>query len=286
MGLDVNSIQFLIEARLKGLQLGEVLTIGRQDLNVFPAKMVQLLETHGFPADAFRGEDPVLYAEPCFVSMGARKVDSMDVSSFEQATVLHDLNRPIGAELRQRYDVVYDGGTLEHIFNVPTALKNCMEMVRVGGSFFCHTGTNNLCGHGFYQFSPELFFRAFSRENGYEVQRMVAHAVGPYGTWYEVADPEEIRSRVELLTLFPVMLMLHAKRVADKPIFEQAPQQSDYTPRWEQSAGPNKYAPSRPPLSRTLPGLARLMNVLKNGLGVYWRHSLWNRKWFRPVKRP
>ncbi len=26
-----------------------------------------------------------------------------------------------------------DGGTLEHIFNVPVALKSYMEMVRVGG---------------------------------------------------------------------------------------------------------------------------------------------------------
>jgi hypothetical protein len=29
------------------------------------------------------------------------------------------------------------------------------------------TPANNQMGHGFYQFSPELFFRVFSQENGY-----------------------------------------------------------------------------------------------------------------------
>src|SRR5262249_39640930 len=145
-------------------------------------------EKHGFPAGAFKGGEKALHAEPCFLSLGARAVFSMDVSAFEGATFIHDLNQPVGDELKQRFDLVYDGGTLEHVFNFPTALKNCMEMVRVGGRFFMHTVTNNWCGHGFYQFSPELFFRALSRDNGYEVERMVVHRVG-YGGWYEVNDP-------------------------------------------------------------------------------------------------
>src|SRR6185503_5446286 len=169
MGLDINAVQFLIDARKRGAEFGEVLTLGRQDLNVYPAKMAQVLAAHGFSPALFQGGDKTLYAEPCFLSLGAKKVSSMDFSDFEGANFVHDLNKPVGQELKERFDLVYDGGTLEHVFNFPLALQNCMEMVKAGGHLFIHTGANGYCGHGFYQFSPELFYRALSPENGFEV---------------------------------------------------------------------------------------------------------------------
>jgi hypothetical protein len=78
-----------------------------------------------------------------------------------------------------------DGGTTEHVFNFPTALTNAMQMVETGGHLVIITGGNNFCGHGFYQFSPELFYRALSAENGFEMKRLIAAEVG--GNWYEVA---------------------------------------------------------------------------------------------------
>ena len=288
MGLDINSVQFLIDARRGGAELGEVVTFGRQDLNVFPARMVQLLERNGFPAEAFKGANQALYSEPAFLSLGARRVHSMDVSAFEGASFIHDLNLPIGPELKERFDTVYDGGTLEHVFNFPTALKNCMEMVKVGGRFFTHTVANNWCGHGFYQFSPELFHRTLNAENGYVIERMVAHRVGPYGTWYEVADPEKIHSRIELLSFTPVMLLIQARRTTVVPIFAKAPQQSDYSERWatQSASDSNPYAAPRPRLARVLPRIARLIHFAKMATRTYWNQSLWNRRAFRPVRKP
>jgi SAM-dependent methyltransferase len=290
MGLDINAVRFLIDARKRGADFGEVLTLGRQDLNVYPARMVQVLEAHGFSAEAFKGDAKALYAEPCFLSLSARKVHAMDFSDFEGAGFVHDLNKPVAAELRERFDLVYDGGTLEHVFNFPVALQNCMEMVKPGGHLFFHTGANGYCGHGFYQFSPELFYRALSPENGFEVLRMVLHKVGPYGRWYEVSDPNTVRARVELVSLAPVQLLIQAKRTHVTPIFAQAPQQSDYTPRWQPAKPgdppPVSYEPPRPALAKVLPGVARLLNVLKSGLGLIRTHTLWNRRSFRPVPKP
>ena len=45
--------------------------------------------------------------------------------------------------LRRRYDLVYDGGSIEHVFNLPVALRNCMDMLAVGGHYICNTATNN-----------------------------------------------------------------------------------------------------------------------------------------------
>ena len=290
MGLDINAVRFLIDAHQRGAEFGRVLTLGRQDLNVYPAKMVKVLEAHGFPAAAFKSGDKALYAEPCFLSLGAKKVSSMDFSDFEGATFVHDLNKPVGAELKERFDLVYDGGTLEHVFNFPVALQNCMEMVKPGGHLFIHTGTTNYCGHGFYQFSPELFYRAFGSENGFEIARMVLHRVGPYGGWYEVSDPNAVRARVELVSLAPMQLLVQAKRTRVTPLFATAPQQSDYTPRWQPARPgdppPVSYEPPRPALAKSLPGVARLLNVFKSGWGLLRTHTLWNRKSFKPVPKP
>jgi SAM-dependent methyltransferase len=291
MSLDINAVLFLIDARRRGADFGEVLTLGRQDLNVYPAKMVKVLETHGFPTTGFKGDPKVLYAEPCFLSLGAKKVSSMDFSDFEGATYVHDLNKPIGVELKERFDLVYDGGTLEHVFNFPLGLQNCMEMVKPGGHLFIHAGTNGYCGHGFYQFSPELFYRALSPENGFEVLRMVLFRVGPYGPWYEVRDPNDVQTRVELVSLWPMQLLIRAKRTRVVPIFTNPPQQSDYTPRWQSSkAGdppPISYEPWRPALAKSLPGVARVLNVCKSAVGLFRTHTLFfNRRDLRRVSKP
>ena len=200
---------------------------------------------------------------------------------------MYDLNRPIGTELKQRFDLVYDGGTLEHVFNFPVALQNCMEMVREGGRFITHTCANNWCGHGFYQFSPELFYNVFCEDNGFEVEHMIVHVVGPYGRWYEVVNPQSIRSRVELFNSFPLQMLVQSRRTKIVPLFAKTPQQSDYIPRWDEQSPirTNPYVPSRPKLANFLPGVARLTNVLKTGWQLWRGHSLGNRKYFRPVPK-
>jgi len=233
------------------------------------------------PADKFKNPTAACaYSEPFFEALGSTQVDSLDYSSFEGAQLVHDLNTPISNAWQGKYDVVFDGGTLEHVFNFPTALKNSMELVREGGRLFSHTCANNLCGHGFYQLSPELFYRALSPENGFEVERIVIHRVGPYGSWREVSDPNAIRARVELITFTPVQMLVQARRSTIKPIFEKPPLQSDYTALWQASASLAAKAPKN-----NFPVLRRFWNAAKTGVEFYHRQSLFNRLFFKKVKR-
>ncbi|SPE50308.1 hypothetical protein SBV1_110028 [Verrucomicrobia bacterium] len=291
MGLDLHGVQLLLRARKQGVQFGNVLTIGRLVLDVFPNKIQQLLQAHGLPDEKFRGGGPASgQTEDFFRSLGATSVQSLDASAYEGASVVHDLNLPISAEWKGRFDVVYDGGTLEHVFNFPVALRSCMEMVKVGGHLFLDSPGNNWFGHGFYQFSPELFYSACSEENGYEVVEMIAHPTGPQGRWYRVANPRVVRSRVELISYTLIHLMTHARRVAEREVFKQMPQQSDYTVAWQ--AG----APATQPLDRAAgplvrfvgrraPALAALLKAGKTGWNFYRSHSLRNRRFFVPISR-
>ena len=165
---------------------------------------------------------------------------------YEGADIVHDLNRPLPQSLHGSFDVVLDGGLLEHVFNFPMALKNSMEMVKVGGHLLLIAPANNNFGHGFYQFSPELFFRALSAENGFTIERMLAiendaefarllgvrYVSELKGRWYKVTDAAQLGERVTLINRRPVMLFSRARRTECAPVFAEYPQQSEWIAAW------------------------------------------------------
>jgi hypothetical protein len=223
------------------------------------------------------------YADDFFRGLGATSIDFMDASNYEGANVVHDLNQPILKHLAEAYDCVFDGGALEHVFNFPTALKNCMEMVRPGGHLIIITTWNNYAGHGFYQFSPELFYSALSVENGYTVEQML---VVQRNRWYAVANPSSIGSRVELINREPTLLFLSAKRTGSQPIFSSWPQQSDYSALWSPGKAPRIPPPSSPGMKvALLKKSAALQSLQKRWQARKHRKfcSVSNRQSFRPV---
>jgi hypothetical protein len=260
MGLSVDSVRFLMQSWKAGVRFQETLTLGRQSMFPSAQRLERLLQEFGaWPppqgAEQFHRElASATWRFEIFVrALGAKTVESCDASGYEGATRVHDLNEPIPDDWEERYDVVLDGGTLEHVFNFPVAIASCMKMVKVGGHLIIFTPCNNYCGHGFYQFSPELFYRVLSPENGFQVERMVAlednlgastvlgapYAFQIAGPWHEVNDPAKVGQRVTLANRNSSIVMVLARRVAKKPIFQKTPQQSDYVPLWQQDAPPN-----------------------------------------------
>jgi hypothetical protein len=176
------------------------------------------------------------FAEPLFKMLGATKIDSLDHSDYEGASVITDLNQPLPQILKNKYTAVFDGGTLEHVFNFPQAIKNCMDILEVGGHFLSITPTNNQCGHGFYQFSPELFFSVFSKKHGFVI-KLVALGVERFSDgiaeWYEVQDPKKVKKRITLINNQPTYLMVIAQKIMDTENIVLHPMQSDYEMVWE-----------------------------------------------------
>jgi len=235
MGLDINGTKFLLFARQHGVDFARTATIGRQTMLATPDE-VRSAHAH-FDQELSAGESTGLvsetgFAETFLTRLGARHVDSFDASGYEQATVVHDFNNPIGDGYKETYSVVLDGGTLEHVFDYPTAIKSCMQMVAVGGHFLSLSPANNQFGHGFYQFSPELFYRIFSPENGFILESILLYEESPDTDWFEVADPEAVGERVTLTNSRPAMLALIARKTRAAEIFARPPQQSDYAAAW------------------------------------------------------
>jgi len=236
MGLDNATVRTLVAAKAIGCNFREMATIGRQSFFPDPSTLRTAFNELGFDGDPERfvkvGNGN---AGPFYTLLGAYNITSIDISNYEGVTVLHDMNLPIPDSLKDRFSVVHDGGSLEHIFNVPQAFKNCMEMVADRGHFIQTTAANNLLGHGFYQFSPELMFRIFSPENGYRIICVLLHEVREGGKCYKITDPMMLGHRDEI-----VKELLHsqfyittiAQRIGHKEIFQSYPQQSDYVTLW------------------------------------------------------
>ncbi len=243
MGIINESAVFMCKARSDGVSFRKTLTLGRQHLYVDDKTLKEIARQFNIPQSALP-EAKSSFSEQFFKRvLMAEEVKSLDYSSYEGAGISHDLNLPIPANLEQQYDAVIDGGTLEHIFNFPVAISNCMRMVKTGGRLFIFTPANNQMGHGFYQFGPELFFRTFCASNGFEIERMIAvefkymaTEFGSFKQQYEVKDPDQIKERVTLGNSYPVGLMIQARKTSHKShLFQEHPKQSDYQRVWDGS---------------------------------------------------
>lgn len=236
MGIDTASARFLCEAHREGVSFRRTLTLGRQNYYLCPKETKELVGEFNLPPSVTLSHlNSGGWCEPFFAALGCEELQSLDASRYEGCTIEHDLNKPIPQTLRESYDCVIDVGTLEHVFNLPVALASCMDMVRVGGHLIICTMANNYFGHGFYQFSPELFYRVLHQDYGFVINKMVIVEYGMRRRWFEVANPDVVKSRVTLINSHPTQLFVCASKVArtENKLFDVPPQQSDYVTEWK-----------------------------------------------------
>ena len=105
-------------------------------------------------------------------------IDSIDYSSYEGASIIHNMNMPYTSNCT--YDFIFDGGTTEHIFNVPQVLENVINLLDTDGIYCSVTPNNNFSGHGFYQFSPDVFHSCFTLKYGMKL----------LGVWLAIANDD------------------------------------------------------------------------------------------------
>jgi SAM-dependent methyltransferase len=118
------------------------------------------------PDDLFQEDG---FCETYLATIGWPKLESLDFSDIEGAEYIHDLGAPVGDDLKARFDLVYDGGTTEHVFDIAQAFRNVDAMLEEGGIFVSCVGTDGWFGHGFYQVGPDIPWRYWHHALGYDV---------------------------------------------------------------------------------------------------------------------
>jgi len=283
MGIDIHNLGLLAHAQDLGAEFSRTVGIGRQALFVDAPELDAHRVLRRLPAlvEAPQPGRP-RYFEPLMQQwLGATTVDSIDASAYENATFLHDMNLPLAETFAGRgsYDAVLDFGCLEHVFDFAVAWRNCVELCRVGGHLIHALPANNLSGHGFYQFSPELFFNLYQHQNGFALRGLWFALKAEPRYWWRVADPSVVHRRVTLRNAHEVYMMVVAQKLDDSSRSMAAPQQSDYAHgEWMKRARPG---PTPPPVDSTVPAgrgparaLASLGLVGLIGPARRWRERL------------
>lgn len=169
MAIAQAAVKMLMNEGIRRPLKGRVLTLGKQEvlltniglqgvankmnvaLSMFTDLQVTVKKNHDFSSHI---SDVILFRK-----LGFSELRSLDKSDYEGADEIFDLNSPdLPAHLEGSFDVVIDGGTIEHVFHLPNALKNIMKMVREGGRIIHLSPSSNHIDHGFYMFSPTLFY--------------------------------------------------------------------------------------------------------------------------------
>ena len=229
MGISFHEYKFL-ERMFDSNKFGDVLTLGKQEIILDQFDKIKLnLGKNIYINDQYI--DRVLIN-----NFNAKKVKSIDNSKFEGADIIMDMNKPI-ENINEKFDTIIDFGTSEHIFNVTQNLNNISKLCKIGGTILHSLPSNNNCGHGFWQFSPELFFSLYSDANGFSNTEIFIFNTHNKYEWWKV-NKQQAGERLELSSEVPLYIAVKTSKKID--VDSVIVQQSDYVERWNDKIELNK----------------------------------------------
>lgn len=111
----------------------------------------------------------MLGAREFFEAIGFRNYRVLDIDDYQGAGIVQDLSKDtLDSEHYGVADLVYDTGTLEHVYDLDTALKNIHHLLAEDGVVYHVNPTNGMLDHGFYQISP-TFYHDYYHASGYNI---------------------------------------------------------------------------------------------------------------------
>lgn len=190
---------FLAEHQFQSLS-GNILSCGRQTIlfdekileRLLQNRAVQTRRSNAVQIDRMTTEAKqspemkFITDESFFGSFSDAQYDVLDVSDYEGATIIHDLCKPLPAELVGRFDFIFNGSVLDNIFDPAAALRNISLMLKPNGRVMHIEMASNLAFE-YLIYSPDWFLDYYVA-NGYsdcKVYVCTFHDVDElkYGPW-------------------------------------------------------------------------------------------------------
>jgi SAM-dependent methyltransferase len=181
MAMPTQSIALFLAEHVREPFVGPVMCYGQQAMNLPLEGALWLFERLGLTPhpDGLIDpplEDHIIDFRRIVRMLGLGETHILDVSPYQDADIIADLNEPMPPELLGRFGLILDGGTMEHVFDIRQGMKNTADMLRPGGRALHITPVNNYVNHGFVQVSPTLYHDYYVA-NGFEDVRgiMIVH---------------------------------------------------------------------------------------------------------------
>lgn len=197
-----------------------------------------------------------------FKLLGLKDITALDCSNYEKADFVFDLNLPVPTELKNRFSLIIDGGTLEHVFDVKQALININLMLKPGGRIIHMVPANNYVNHGFYQFSPTLFFDYYQANNFTDLKGFIADENRYLDSWdiYQVAAQ---RHAVNQMISTTRLLLVFIAEKTEQSTAEKVPSQGRYMNEYVQ--------PDTASFPKDTPHKVQFRKLIPNQLEIFLR---------------
>jgi hypothetical protein len=131
---------------------GDVLLLGRQTMEFSPEHAADMIRAAGLAPAVLPHEDDIvdrrtwkakgqkfIRDSAFFRLLGVSSVRALDHTNYEGAEIIHDLNKPVSADMEQAADFIVDGSTLDNLFSPSIAIQSVARMLRPQGRFLSAT---------------------------------------------------------------------------------------------------------------------------------------------------
>lgn len=233
-------VRLLVAEHKKNPLKGTILSLGKQSVCVPLSKIKEIFNEFGCkinPDFKEKYDTTTRFKEGClddesFISMfGNVNYQTMDVSSYEQASIVHNLNFPIPKELEGKFDYIIDGGTFDHLFDLKTSFENITKLLKPGGRIFQWNAASNYANAGYLSFSADFFYDYYTLNNFADCRTFFAMShIMQAQNWcfYEFIPPKEGKSYTAFKpTYFSVMTIVLATKGANSTC-DRMPVQAQY----------------------------------------------------------
>lgn len=164
MGIATGAAELVFKLSKKVNFKGNLLQIGNQEILFNKRSLLYLLKKYNLDKKEFHFDERIS-SKTFFKIFEFNAVKSLDINQYENADIIEDLNYPLNEKFHKKFDFIYDGGSLEHVFNIGQGLKNLTYLVKKGGCIMHLLPANNYIDHGFYALSPTLLKDYYIQNN-------------------------------------------------------------------------------------------------------------------------
>jgi len=217
---------------------GKLLTLSRYYIDFTPELLNSICHKAGWDV-AVNEKDDIFNDETVFNALGFEHLDSIDISSFEGANIICDLNKPIPDKMKNQYDFILDCGTIEHVFNTKIVLKNIFDMLKVGGVFFFEQMTFYGINHGYYNFSLNMLHDYF-QINNYIINTFIPYTFKDRLIYILDPDVNDIFADIPILDNSKNSVCGSVVKT-QMTTYDQIPYQGHYLSAWESSPAKQIY---------------------------------------------
>jgi len=207
MGFHSVSTEVLLQEHKHRPITGRALMIGRQNTILTEHEVRDLLSHHGIPVRdiAWEVDTTTIHqvgkaahvTDRCFFAAFTDcTVEALDISDYEGAEIVHDMTTPLPAHLHGQFDLVFDGSSLDNIFDPALALMNMHRLLKPGGRLVLINFSNS---HptAYTKLSPDWYMDFFAFQEYADAQIFVSETDSGFFNRVWQYDPLVVYSGME-----------------------------------------------------------------------------------------